>query len=101
LNVQLNNHTSRQSHRAHIELLLMSIANYLFPIVTWVLMGNRRSAGTHCWCLGQLILAELALLMSMYNMAEEIVWRTGFVMVNLAFMLCTYALQIELGQKRT
>jgi signal transduction histidine kinase len=86
-------------HPAPIELLLTSIVNYMLPIITWMLMGSRRSARTHCWCVGQLILAELALLMSIHDTAEGFGWRIGFVVTNLAYMLCAYALQSELAEK--
>jgi signal transduction histidine kinase len=84
---------------AHFDLLLTSIANYLLPIVMWALMGNRRTAGTHCWCLGQWILAGLLLAIGIHDTAGGVESRIGFLVINVAFIFCAQALQIELGKK--
>mgnify|MGYP000025795123 CR=1 FL=1 len=84
---------------AHFDLLLTSLANCLLPIVIWVLMGNRRSAGTHSWCLGQWILAGWFLLLGIQGELGGIESRTGFIAINLSFFFCAHALQRELGKK--
>lgn len=84
---------------AHFDLLLTSIANYLLPIVMWALMGNRRTAGTHCWCLGQWILAGLLLAIGIHDTAGGVESRIGFLVINVAFIFCAQALQMELGKK--
>lgn len=84
---------------AHFDLLLTSIANYLLPILMWTLIGNRRSLATHCWCLGQWILASLLLAIGIHDAAGGIESRIGFIVINASYFFCAQALQIELGKK--
>jgi len=87
------------SDTVELDFLLTSITNYLLPIATWVLIGMRRSASTHYWCLGQVVLAGAVLMTGTTEVLGGIDSRAGFLTITLAFFFCSRALEIELGKK--